>query len=83
MMNYICLLGIRLLDGVVTDALEALSVGHNCSHVSIYSASWGPTDNGQTLDGPGKLTRAALERCINKVRLLSLLLLKYDDHFDN
>lgn len=60
--------GIRLLDGVVTDALEALSVGHNCSHVSIYSASWGPTDNGQTLDGPGKLTRAALERCINKGR---------------
>ena len=26
----------------------------------MYSASWGPTDNGETLEGPGYLARQAL-----------------------
>jgi hypothetical protein len=26
----------------------------------IYSASWGPDDDGRTVDGPGPLTRRAL-----------------------
>ena len=27
--------------------------------VHIYSASWGPDDDGRTVDGPGPLTRCA------------------------
>ena len=28
--------------------------------IDIYSASWGPDDDGRTVDGPGPLTRQAL-----------------------
>ncbi|EFX76306.1 hypothetical protein DAPPUDRAFT_306271 [Daphnia pulex] len=54
--------GIRMLDGEVTDAVEAHSLSHNSQHIDIYSASWGPDDDGKTVDGPGELaTRAFLE----------------------
>lgn len=35
--------------------------------VDIYSASWGPTDDGVTVDGPGRLAQEALRRGILKV----------------
>lgn len=33
--------------------------GLNPDHVDIYSASWGPEDDGKTVDGPGPLARRA------------------------
>ncbi|CAJ0962979.1 unnamed protein product, partial [Mesorhabditis belari] len=54
--------GIRMLDGDVTDAVEAASLSHGTNHIDVYSASWGPDDDGRTVDGPAKLTRAAFER---------------------
>ncbi|KAE9420589.1 hypothetical protein Angca_003913 [Angiostrongylus cantonensis] len=60
--------GIRMLDGDVTDAVEAASLGHNSDYIDIYSASWGPDDDGRTVDGPAKLTRAAFERGIREGR---------------
>ncbi|CAI5438855.1 unnamed protein product [Caenorhabditis angaria] len=60
--------GIRMLDGDVTDAVEAASVGHNHDYIDIYSASWGPDDDGRTVDGPAKLTRNAFEKGINDGR---------------
>lgn len=60
--------GIRMLDGDVTDAVEAASVGHNSDYIDIYSASWGPDDDGRTVDGPAKLTRNAFERGITHGR---------------
>lgn len=51
--------GVRMLDGDVTDAVEAQSLSHNPNHIHIYSASWGPDDDGQTVDGPGPLARKA------------------------
>ncbi|KAI9564477.1 hypothetical protein GHT06_008216 [Daphnia sinensis] len=54
--------GVRMLDGDVTDAVEARSLSHNSQHIDIYSASWGPDDDGKTVDGPGELaTRAFLD----------------------
>lgn len=53
--------GVRMLDGTITDAVEARSLSHNHQVIDIYSASWGPDDDGQTVDGPGPLTRRALE----------------------
>uniref|UniRef100_A0A182T364 furin n=1 Tax=Anopheles maculatus TaxID=74869 RepID=A0A182T364_9DIPT len=54
--------GVRMLDGDVTDIVEARSLGHNSQHIDIYSASWGPDDDGKTVDGPGELaTRAFIE----------------------
>lgn len=49
--------GVRMLDGVVNDAVEARALGLNPDHIDIYSASWGPEDDGKTVDGPGPLAR--------------------------
>uniref|UniRef100_A0A8C6IZ23 Neuroendocrine convertase 1 n=1 Tax=Melopsittacus undulatus TaxID=13146 RepID=A0A8C6IZ23_MELUD len=60
--------GIRMLDGIVTDAIEASSIGFNPEHVDIYSASWGPNDDGKTVEGPGRLAQKAFEYGIKKGR---------------
>ncbi|XP_056886084.1 neuroendocrine convertase 1 isoform X1 [Takifugu flavidus] len=60
--------GIRMLDGIVTDAIEASSIGFNANHVDIYSASWGPNDDGKTVEGPGRLAQKAFEYGIQKGR---------------
>ncbi|XP_070599102.1 neuroendocrine convertase 1 isoform X1 [Erythrolamprus reginae] len=60
--------GIRMLDGIVTDAIEASSIGFNPDHVDIYSASWGPNDDGKTVEGPGRLAQKAFEYGIKKGR---------------
>jgi len=51
--------GVRMLDGDVTDAVEARAISLNNQHVDIYSASWGPDDDGKTVDGPGNLAKRA------------------------
>jgi hypothetical protein len=33
-------------------------------YVDVYSNSWGPTDDGNRLEGPGPLAAAAVERAI-------------------
>lgn len=58
-----------MLDGDVTDAVEARSLSHNNQHVDIYSASWGPDDDGKTVDGPGELALRAFQDGILKVYL--------------
>lgn len=53
--------GVRLLDGRVTDSLEAQALSHARDHVDIYSASWGPRDDGKTMEGPSRFSKKALE----------------------
>uniref|UniRef100_A0A8P4G504 Proprotein convertase subtilisin/kexin type 6 n=1 Tax=Dicentrarchus labrax TaxID=13489 RepID=A0A8P4G504_DICLA len=60
--------GIRMLDGDVTDIVEAKSLGIRPDYIDIYSASWGPKDDGKTVDGPGPLTKQAFEQGIKKGR---------------
>jgi len=60
--------GVRMLDGDVTDAVEARSLSLNMQHIDIYSASWGPDDDGRTVDGPGTLANKAFEKGIAKGR---------------
>ena len=51
--------GIRLLDGPITDDLEAQAY-HIGFHLNdIYSCSWGPSDDGMTIDGPRQLTEVS------------------------
>lgn len=57
-----------MLDGDVTDAVEARSLSLNPQHVDIYSASWGPDDDGKTVDGPGELATRAFIEGVTKVR---------------
>ncbi|KAK7116541.1 proprotein convertase subtilisin/kexin type 4-like isoform X2 [Littorina saxatilis] len=56
--------GVRMLDGEVFDAVEAASLSFNRSHIHIYSASWGPDDDGRVVDGPGPLAKKAFENGI-------------------
>lgn len=67
-----CLEGVRMLDGDVTDMVEAKSVSFNPQHVHIYSASWGPDDDGKTVDGPAPLTRQAFENGVRMVGVQSI-----------
>lgn len=57
-----------MLDGEVTDAVEARSLGLNPNHIHIYSASWGPEDDGKTVDGPARLAEEAFFRGVSQVR---------------
>ena len=58
--HHICIVtGVRMLDGDVIDAVEAESLSLNPQHIDIYSSSWGPDDDGRTVDGPGQLARRA------------------------
>ncbi|RMZ95834.1 furin-like protease isoform 1-CRR isoform X1 [Brachionus plicatilis] len=56
--------GIRLLDGKITDRLEAEALAFNINYIDIFSASWGPLDDGKTVDGPGVLSRRAFKNGI-------------------
>ena len=60
--------GIRMLDQpYMTDLIEANSMGHEPNLIDIYSASWGPTDDGRTVDGPRNATMRAIVRGVNEV----------------
>lgn len=52
----------------MTDLIEANSMGHEPDLIDIYSASWGPTDDGKTVDGPRNATMRAIVRGVNEGR---------------
>mgnify|MGYP001795873552 CR=1 FL=1 len=56
-----------MLDGRVTDKVEAESLSLNPQYIDVYSASWGPSDDGSTVEGPGTLATAAFLNGIEKV----------------
>ena len=68
--------GVRMLDGRVTDRVEAESLSLNPQYIDIYSASWGPSDDGMTVEGPGTLASAAFLNGIAKVRTI-----RYDSKY--
>ena len=37
------------------------------SHIDIYSASWGPEDDGKTVDGPGPLAKKAFINGVSEI----------------
>ena len=65
--------GIRMLDGEVTDLVEATALSYNRDYIDIYSASWGPDDDGKTVDGPGYLALKAIEDGIKYVSITFIL----------
>ncbi|ESN91678.1 hypothetical protein HELRODRAFT_96355 [Helobdella robusta] len=61
--------GLRMLDQpYMTDLIEANSMGHMPQNIDIYSASWGPTDDGRTVDGPRNATMRAIVKGVNEGR---------------
>ncbi len=69
-----------MLDGDMTDMVEAQSLSLKQQYIDIYSSSWGPDDDGKTVDGPGPLARLALE---NGIRKVSVCLCVYDVQFQS
>lgn len=59
------LVGLRLISLASSDSEEADAMNWSNHIIQLKSNSWGPNDNGATLEGPGALTRAALSNaCI-------------------
>lgn len=56
-----------MLDGPVTDSLEGKAIAFNHKYIHIYSASWGPNDDGKTVEGPGRMASKAFEKGITEV----------------
>ncbi|XP_051534971.1 proprotein convertase subtilisin/kexin type 7 isoform X3 [Myxocyprinus asiaticus] len=53
--------GIRVLDGPLTDSMEAVAFNKHYQINDVYSCSWGPDDDGRTVDGPHPLGKVALQ----------------------
>ncbi|XP_046858835.1 proprotein convertase subtilisin/kexin type 7-like, partial [Xenia sp. Carnegie-2017] len=60
--------GVRILDGPMTDSLEAMAFNMKNQVNDIYSCSWGPDDNGKTVDGPHRLAQAAIAHGVREGR---------------
>ncbi|KDR67664.1 hypothetical protein GALMADRAFT_283420 [Galerina marginata CBS 339.88] len=57
--------GVRILGGPITTVDEATALNYGHKNVSIYSCSWGPRDDGMTMEGPNYLVRKAMVTGIN------------------
>ncbi|XP_035206623.1 proprotein convertase subtilisin/kexin type 6-like [Stegodyphus dumicola] len=60
--------GVRVLNGPITDVQEAMALVHALDHVDIYTASWGPVDDGKNMGAPEILTKMAFLKGISKGR---------------
>ncbi|KAK1236417.1 pheromone processing endoprotease [Marasmius sp. AFHP31] len=60
--------GVRILSGPISDVDEAAALNYGYQNVSIYSCSWGPPDNGQSMEGPSQLIKKAVLNGINAGR---------------
>jgi subtilisin family serine protease/subtilisin-like proprotein convertase family protein len=63
------LLAVRLIGGDdQTDEQNAAAILHQNQIVHVSNNSWGPQDDGQTLEGPGKLMNLALDKAVREGR---------------
>ncbi|KAI5304654.1 pheromone processing endoprotease, partial [Ascosphaera pollenicola] len=60
--------GIRILSTPITEEDEAASINYAFQDNQIYSCSWGPVDDGTTMDEPGLLIRRAIVNGIQRGR---------------
>lgn len=56
--------GIRILSGEISPEDEANAMMYGLDVNDIYSCSWGPPDNGKSMDVPDKIVRAAMMKGI-------------------
>jgi subtilisin-like proprotein convertase family protein len=60
--------GLRMADEQTTDIEESSALSYHRNAISIYSNSWGPYDDGLTLEGPGPQTLAAFGQSVTQGR---------------
>ncbi|THZ06921.1 hypothetical protein D6C95_02203 [Aureobasidium pullulans] len=52
--------GVRILSGALTELDEALALNYAYQENQIYSCSWGPPDDGQSMEAPGIIIKRAM-----------------------
>jgi kexin len=60
--------GIRILSKLITDADEAVAMNYAFQSNQIYSCSWGPPDDGRSMDAPGILIKKAMVNAVQNGR---------------
>jgi kexin len=60
--------GVRILSGPISDIDEAASLNHHYQNTSIYSCSWGPPDDGKSMDKPSYIIERAILNGIQRGR---------------
>ncbi|KAI5821099.1 peptidase S8/S53 domain-containing protein [Pyronema omphalodes] len=60
--------GIRILSKQISDADEAIALNYAYQQNQIYSCSWGPPDDGRSMEAPGILIKKAILKGINEGR---------------
>ncbi|KAL2799490.1 peptidase S8/S53 domain-containing protein [Aspergillus keveii] len=60
--------GIRILSGAIDDTDEASAINYAYQKNDIYSCSWGPPDDGATMEAPGVLIKRAMVNGVQKGR---------------
>ncbi|KZS90018.1 hypothetical protein SISNIDRAFT_458352 [Sistotremastrum niveocremeum HHB9708] len=60
--------GLRMLSGPVSSIEEATAVNYHYQETAIYSCSWGPRDDGRTLEAPAPLIKKAILNGITRGR---------------
>jgi len=53
---------VKLIAGPSTDYTESQAMNIRPSSAAVYQNSWGPPDDGQTMTGPGIVTKATIAR---------------------
>ncbi|KAF8943550.1 pheromone processing endoprotease [Haplosporangium gracile] len=56
--------GLRILSGRITDVDEAIALNYRFQDNHIYSCSWGPPDDGQSMDAPKGVVLDAMKNGI-------------------
>ncbi|KAL9940247.1 hypothetical protein V8E36_000952 [Tilletia maclaganii] len=60
--------GLRILSGPISDVDEAAALNYNYQQNHIYSCSWGPPDDGKSMDAPKGLIAKAILNGIHNGR---------------
>ncbi|KAF2196407.1 hypothetical protein GQ43DRAFT_445138 [Delitschia confertaspora ATCC 74209] len=60
--------GVRILSGDITDMDEALAINYQLQDNDIYSCSWGPPDDGRTMQAPGILIEKSMVKAVQEGR---------------
>lgn len=60
--------GVRILSKVISDEDEAVAMNYAFQYTQIYSCSWGPPDDGQSMEAPGILIKRAMVTGVQKGR---------------
>lgn len=60
--------GVRILSAPISDEDEALAINFHYQENDIYSCSWGPPDDGQTMEAPSLLIKKAIVNGVQRGR---------------